>query len=261
MLFEERYSQIVKLLEEKEFLKTSEMMDTFGISHETARRDLEVLQERGFARRIRGGAVYVQPKEKNQSSHEYEFHRGNLAAAKVASRLVKPGSFIYLDAGRTVAHLAGFLKNTPNLNIVTPNMLVVNEVGNCPNIRLHILAGEFDSDENIIRGQHTEDSFVAFNFDIAFMSCGGLSLTSGKINDYDNSGLKRRLIKEHTDKFVLVMNSSKINKSFPMNLFDAREMDAIIVDSNIQPEDEEILRSFCPEVIIADISEIPEEKN
>ncbi len=66
MLFEERYSQIVKLLEEKEFLKTSEMMDTFGISHETARRDLEVLQERGYARRIRGGAVYVQPKEKSQ---------------------------------------------------------------------------------------------------------------------------------------------------------------------------------------------------
>ena len=259
MLFEERYSQIIKLLEEKEFLKTSEMMDTFGISHETARRDLEVLQERGFARRIRGGAVYTQPKEKSQSNHEYEFHRENLAVAKVASRMVKPGSFIYLDAGRTMTHMAGFLKNTPNINIVTPNMLIVNEIGNSQNIKLHLLGGVYDCDEFVLRGFQTEQSFRHYNFDFSFMSCGGISLASGKINDYDNTGLSRELIREQSKKFVMIMNSSKINKFYPMNLFEVQKLDTVIVDSNITPEDEEVLRSLVPELIIADISEIPEE--
>ena len=91
------------------------------------------------------------------------------------------------------------------------------------------------------------------------MSCGGISLTSGKINDYDNTGLSRNLIRHHSKNFVMIMNSSKINKFYPMNLFEVQKLDAVIVDSNITPDDEEVLRSLVPELIIADISEIPEE--
>ena len=140
-------------------------------------------------------------------------------------------------------------------------MLVLNEVGSSQNIRLHMLAGEYDCDESILRGYQSELTFREFNFDIAFISCGGLTLSNGKINDYDNTGINRALIREQSKKFVLVMNSSKINKFFPMKLFDVRGFDTVIIDSNIAPEDEEILRSLVPELIIADISEIPEEKN
>ena len=79
------------------------------------------------------------------------------------------------------------------------------------------------------------------------------------VNDYDNTGLSRELIREQSKKFVMIMNSSKINKFYPMNLFEVQKLDTVIVDSNITPEDEEMLRSLVPELIIADISEIPEE--
>ena len=53
----DRQSQIKQLFQEKKRVTIKELCDTFGISVETARRDLNELERDGTIRRIYGGAV------------------------------------------------------------------------------------------------------------------------------------------------------------------------------------------------------------
>ena len=53
----DRRNQIVEMLNQQQTVKNSELMERFGISIETVRRDLAFLEERGLLERIYGGAV------------------------------------------------------------------------------------------------------------------------------------------------------------------------------------------------------------
>ena len=57
MLAKERQNKILDILREKKIIKISEIVHLFDVSNETARRDLESVQDMGIARRVYGGAV------------------------------------------------------------------------------------------------------------------------------------------------------------------------------------------------------------
>ncbi|MBE6918807.1 MAG: DeoR/GlpR transcriptional regulator [Ruminococcaceae bacterium] len=255
MLAQERYDLIARVLAEKNSIKVSEVMQLCDISHETARRDLEALQEQGLARRVHGGAVLV-PQSGTAStasdSGRYSActHSGNVAVAKAALSLVHAGDTILLDAGRTVSHLAHYIRDLPDLFVVTPNLLVINELRD-GRVHLHGLAGELHHEEYAFTGKMTQTTFSAFNVDTAFISCAGLDLTQGYLTDYDDCGISRSLIREHSSRMVLLLNSDKLRIRAFSNLCPISILDTIIVDDRISPEHEEMLRSTGVEVIIA----------
>ena len=53
----DRRNQIIDMINRQRTVKNSELMERFGISIETVRRDLEYLENQGYLRRVYGGAV------------------------------------------------------------------------------------------------------------------------------------------------------------------------------------------------------------
>lgn len=256
MLAQERYDLITRVLTEKKSIKVSEVMKLCNTSHETARRDLEALQEQGIAKRVHGGAVVAIPPSSSSgadtSRYSQHSYSSNMSVAKAALDLVHPGDTILLDAGRTVSHLAHFIRDLPDLFVVTPNLLVINELRD-GRVHLHGLAGELSHDEYCFTGKMTQATFSAFNVDTSFISCAGIDLKQGYITDYDDLGISRSLIREHSDRMVLLLNSDKLHTRAFSNLCPISMLDTVIVDERISPEHEEILRSTGVEVIIAPI--------
>ena len=257
MLAQERYDLISRVLLEKSTIKVSEVMQLCKVSHETARRDLETLQENGLAKRVHGGAVLIPQEESSSTPIHYatpkfqkQFHAGNLAAAKTASHMVRSGSTILLDAGRTMAHLAHYVRDTSDLSVVTPSLLVINELSDTE-VNLYSLGGSLYHEEYTYYGKITHSNLELFNVDIAFISCAGLDLQQGYITDYDDLGLSRFLIRNHAEKLVLVINSEKLHSRAFSNVFPLAQVDAIVIDERLSPEDEETLRGLGPEIIIA----------
>lgn len=253
MLFKERLDLISRVLTEKSTIKISEVMELCNVSHETARRDLETLQEQGIARRIHGGAV-LNPQSDTVAAapREYpnHFYFGNMAVAKAAAQLVHAGDSILLDAGRTVSHLAHYVRNVPDLFVVTPNLLVINELSSS-NVHLHGLAGELSHEDYCYTGKLTQTTFKSFNVNTAFISCAGLDLKRGILTDYDNIGLSRTLIREHSTNMVLLLNSAKLHVRGFSNLCSLSLIDTVIVDDQISSAEADMLRSFGPKVIVA----------
>ena len=251
MLSEERRAKTIEMLKERNFLKVSELIDEFGVSHETVRRDLEELHGLGILKRVHGGAVYTaKGVDPTVSSAHSSYSVENQVVASYAASMVKPGMIIYIDNGRTMTNLASRLKEIPNLTIVTPNLQVVLELAGCSGIDLYLLSGKVDMDEFCTCGKSAEKSFEMYNVEYAFMSCGGLDLSTGNINDLDDFGLSRHVIRKHSDKLVLVLSSGKLNKKYLANLANLRSVDTVIIDSNISEEDEELLRGYVQDVVV-----------
>ena len=262
MLAQERSDLIRRVLMEKNTIKVSEVMQLCSVSHETARRDLETLQDEGVVRRVHGGAVLIQSADALSSIPTVPAHRinsGNISVAKEASHTVRAGSTIYLAPGRTNAHLAHFLRDVPDLTVVTSSLLVINELSGSE-ANVFALGGNLWHDEGYFGGKQAENDMSTYNVDLAFISCAGLDLKSGTLMDYDCNGISYDLLRRHSDKMVLLINSDKLHVRTFSNVGNISLADCVIVDSRITAEEAETLRGMCNKLIIASmLDEAPAE--
>ena len=110
MLAEERHRKICETVLSRGTVTTVELMELLDASESTVRRDLAELEQRRRLVRVHGGASrigngYVL---RDQALDEKHFlHAGEKQTiASFAASLIKPGDFVYLDAGSTTEALA-----------------------------------------------------------------------------------------------------------------------------------------------------------
>ena len=256
LLAQERYDTILRILIEKNTIKVSEIMEVCGVSHETARRDLEVLQENGFAKRVHGGAVLIPQNlpdngmRFNARSIRKKLHTENLAVAATAAKLINSGDTVFLDAGTTMGYLAENLQNATDLSILTPSIYVINALGGMKN-KVICLGGVLSSEEQCFIGIITHTTLSSFYIDKAFISCAGLRLENDALTDYDIDGISRKLIRERAAEMILVMNSDKLHNRAFVEVFSLSGIDTLVVDAHICSEDADAIRQKGINLIIA----------
>ena len=100
MLPEQRYTEILKMLDAKNSITLQEIKDQLQISESTIRRDLNTLHDQGRLRKVFGGAVAVTPqmplktREDTVSLREHVRKEEKMLIARYAASLVSDGDFI-----------------------------------------------------------------------------------------------------------------------------------------------------------------------
>ena len=59
MFIEERHQQILKTLNDTGRITTAQIEEAFGVSYDSAKRDLRILEEKGLLKRTHGGALPI----------------------------------------------------------------------------------------------------------------------------------------------------------------------------------------------------------
>ncbi|WP_029323895.1 DeoR family transcriptional regulator [Butyrivibrio sp. AE3004] len=59
MFIEERHQAILKYLQENGSITNADIQNSFGVSYDSAKRDLRILEEKGLLKRTHGGAIPV----------------------------------------------------------------------------------------------------------------------------------------------------------------------------------------------------------
>lgn len=94
----ERRALILRLLEQRGYLRTALLARELNVTDETIRTDLKALHERRLLSRVHGGARFIPPTGSDEDDTRPDFQ----LAARAASHLC-PHTCIYLDPG-TAAH-------------------------------------------------------------------------------------------------------------------------------------------------------------
>lgn len=206
----ERHTQLLALLRREGTVRIATLAEVFGVTTETARRDLDELAQSGALKRTYGGGAsrsLIDEPGIGIRSRAHAATRGLIGAA--AARLAEPGDALMIDCGSTTSLFANALAaRNLHLTVVTNCFPVARALGTSPHCRVILCPGDYVSREGGTFGADTLEFIRRFKANSAFIGAGGL--TPDGVTDADSLGcsVKRAMI-ERSDRTVLLVDSSK----------------------------------------------------
>jgi DeoR/GlpR family transcriptional regulator of sugar metabolism len=238
-------------------VKITDIAARFGISHQTARRDLDVLQDQGLACRVYGGAVLAE-----QSGDETVFPPKSRAVdgtlrqarlsgiAREAVRLIHEGDRLMLGNGIVVEEIARRLCDFRRLSIVTGSLAAANMLLNSVH-EIYVLGGQMNHDERTLSGSYALQMARDFHVNCTIVPCGGLSVERGVMSDNLPAAELGRIALENAEKRVVLCGSDQFGKVMFHTVCPLSMVDVIITDEGIQKETKEELEARGVRVIVA----------
>lgn len=216
-----------------------ELVDKFGASPETVRRDLNALADAGQVRKIHGGAVRVVPTE--EGAFDERLRKNRLAKQLVAEKLVKTvasGQSLFIDTGSTTLICAETLARVRGLTVVTNSSRIASvfsKLGNGANTIL--LGGSYRYDNAQTVGPTTIVELGRYRPNVALLTVGTLDANGACDFSEEEAQVARAMI-EAAESVTVVTDSTKLNKSSTFHVCALDQIDRLILekapDENLQ---------------------------
>ena len=233
MLFEDRISLILKLIETQGSIENSKIIKDLKISEATLRRDLAYLEKENKIKRVRGGAVLrkvarkeikecaeIEIKEKNTNKDSKK------KIAQVAAQFISDGDYIYLDAGTTTYEIIDYIKGK-DIKVVTNGIIHLERlIAN--DIETYLIGGRIKKSTLAIVGVKALRDLSEFRFDKAFIGINGINENGYSTHDVEEALIKKQAI-ENSNKAFILADSTKFDMIYFANVAKLEEA-TIITD-------------------------------
>ena len=232
MPLSERQLQILDWLKQSgELLTSNQITQTYGVSAQTIRKDLNELSKRGLVQRVHGG-ITLPARSSNLSFANRQVI--NLAAKQAIAnqvvRLLPEGCSIFLGIGTTPEQIAHALLEHPGLRVITNNINAALAAGQNPNIETMLAGGRVRPADQDMMGEDTTSYLRRFRVNFGIFGIGGLS-AKGELLDFspEESYLSQAII-ECSDQRILVADTSKYLRQAPVFTADLGQIDQLFID-------------------------------
>lgn len=246
MLKAERRSEILRLLDERNFMTVSDVADAMGVSSMTIRRDVNELGEENQLIRLYGGIQKIDIKEKElTTSEKINLHKDRKEfIGKVMNSLIKDGDVVYVGAGTTILYALPFITKK-ELFVVTNSLIAFNYLVQNTDYKLLLTGGDYAPVTEEFIGEHAEKAFDTLNLDIAFAATNGIynnNLTTSNLLQ----GSIQKAAFAHAKVKVAVADSTKFNVSDVYTLYHLSDLDYVITDDKIDSETFDYYSQYVP---------------
>ena len=249
----ERQAMLAERLVHDGRLVVVELAGELGVSGETVRRDLAVLEREGLAQRVHGGAVPVRSLlgETALSQRETEYQKQKKRIAQLALGLVPKTGSVGFDAGSTVEQLVDVLPADVRLTVLTHAVPIAAKLTSLETADVHVIGGRIRGITGAGVGQRAVDAYRHTRIDIAFVGTNGISESHGfSTHDADEAAVKRALVGA-ARRVVVLADTSKLGAEPIFTFADLAEVDVLVTDSGASDHALAPLREAGIEVLCA----------
>jgi DeoR/GlpR family transcriptional regulator of sugar metabolism len=252
-----RRANIVRALADGRHVRVADLVEQFGVTDTSIRRDLALLEAEGLLRRVHGGAIGLQDDARGRRYGEKLQHhlaeKRRIGAA--AAERVRPGDVVILNSGTTTLQVAAsiptHLREASGLTLVTNSLPIAEQVRSWAAPNLIMLGGLYLADEQATVGPQTLGQLRSISADWAFLGADGItledSLTSGHVLMADVD----RLMAERARQVVVTVDSSKVGHSGLVHVLDLGLIHMLITDAAADADLLESFRQKGVEVVLA----------
>ncbi|AYN27617.1 MULTISPECIES: L-fucose operon activator [Buttiauxella] len=227
----ERHQQLVQLVEQYNNLTTQQLAQLLGVSQETVRRDLRVLQKQGKIVRQHGRAKRI-----NRGADE----SGDPFTARLKSHLnskadiahralawIVPGMVIALDASSTCWYLARLLPDIP-LTVFTNSERICQALSRREHIKLISTGGLLQRKYACYINAPLAAHLKSMDIDLFLFSCEGVD-SDGTLWDTRswNAEYKTMLLKRSAQSLLLI-DKSKFDRVSEVRIGEQADVTEII---------------------------------
>lgn len=236
-------------------MTVAELAEKHGVSAETVRRDLDVLEKSRRVSRVHGGAVpWLQGQRRagagglgssgtetavteRQSSAREAKERIATAAAEL---LPETGSVI-VDAGTTTVLLADPVLTHPDLAVVTNSLMLAHRLSAADHRLLRIVGGRVRGVTQAVVGVDAVADFERLRADVAFLGANGVTAGFGLSTPDPSEGQTKTAMARSARRRVALVDATKLGEELLYSFARPSDIDILITDA---PEDHPVVREL-----------------
>ena len=252
MLAEERRTRLLELVRQQGFAALPDLACQLQVSESTVRRDLEVLEETGAAKRTHGGVFYAgsSPKLPHFDERQPAQWDKKRVIAQRAAELVADGDTLLLDGGTTTYEVARLLVGRP-LQIVTNSLPVANLFAANTSADLVLIGGYIYPRTGVSLGPYANEMLSELSVRRTILSVAGIN-ERGFFNSNVLLVETEQAMLRAADEVIVLADSTKFGIQSLAHLCPLDAIDYLVVDSGISSVWRRKIEATKVKLLIAD---------
>jgi DeoR family fructose operon transcriptional repressor len=252
---EERQQAIAGLVTHRGRVAVTAVAEHFGVTTETVRRDLALLERAGLLRRVHGGAVpagaltVVEPGLVERRTTRTDVKQRIAAAA--LDLVPEAGGSLLLDGGTSTAALADLLPHDRSLVAATNCVPIAARLATAPGITLHMLGGRVRGVTQTAVGESTVAALADLRVDVVFLGANGVSPGHGFSTPDEAEAAVKRAMARAGQRVVVLADSSKLGREHLVRFAAVEDVDVLVTDDEAAPDAVAELEDCGLEVLVA----------
>ena len=237
---EERRAEIVRLVNQRGRVRTTELAETLGVTEPTIRRDVADLDRQGLVHRTHGGAIAAKASREASLSTRAGVNRSaKMIIGRTCLDLVHDGDAIFLDSGSTVESIAEAIRDActqpvpriRDINVLTNAVGVATLLADVPGVRCTMVGGTYRTLGGCLVGPVAVENLSRFSVATAFVGVSGLSEDGFTVSDLGDAHLKVAAM-ERSRRVVVPMDVAKIGVTDFRHLCTLDRVDTVVIDQS-----------------------------
>jgi DeoR family transcriptional regulator, glycerol-3-phosphate regulon repressor len=231
-----RQREIVETARQLGSIDVEALAARYMVTPQTIRRDLAVLCEAAYLRRVHGGAVVNEA----QFNPGYRARRHIEVDAKrrigaLAAQLIPDGGSLFINIGTTNEQVAERLRDKHDLTVITNSVNVVSILMGSPGLELIVAGGVVRHEDGGVVGERASGFLSQFRVDFAIIGTSAID-SDGALLEHDyREVMAARAIIEHARSVILVADHSKFERTAPIRIAGIDSITHFVTDSPPPP--------------------------
>ncbi len=252
MLMEDRQQAIYEIIQKNGKITIGEITAAYGISSESARRDLRILEMKYKCKRVHGGAIALNPVGMRPAPfRQFETMPIYPTYDRITAEAVKrihPGDVVYITGGSFGYLITRHLPRDLPCIVVTNFIELAQKLREFDEIETYVIGGKMRQSGSIT-DTLAADFVSRFHFDLCFLTGAGLTAEFGLSNGTDETASFQRAVLKNSRSKYLLLPGTKVGTNAFVKVANAADFDTLITDWECLDEQVTALREIGLEVV------------
>lgn len=249
----QRQQALVDCVQREGFVSVDKLAALFQVTHQTIRRDINLLADLNMLRRYHGGASLASSAENTA----YKARQGLLLEEKrrvaaLVAQYIPDHATLFINLGTTTEEVARALAQHRGLRVITNNMNVATIMRNYPDAEVIVTGGVVRARDGGLTGEAAVDFISQFQVDFGIIGISGIEM-DGTLREFDYREVRvSEAIIRHSRTVFLATDHSKFGRPALVRLGHLSEIDVLFTDSPVPLEMAATFEKVKTKVLVAD---------
>lgn len=227
----ERQNDIMRLLQSSPFVSVTDLVNRFGVSDMTIRRDLRHLSRAGEVQVVHGGASLVHStfRTADFAGRAQLSSEAKRRIAVAAQQFITADAIVAVDAGTTTFAAVAALPADFSGTVITHSVPVLQHMLSYPQVTVLGLGGELVAESQAMVGPRTVEGLSNLRADVFFLGAAAIAAEGIYVATDIERPIKRAFMAS-ASKVILLADHGKLTSSAAVRLGDFSQIDVTITD-------------------------------
>jgi len=230
MFKKERQAYILKQINQKQKIISSDICHEINVSEDTIRRDLQELADKGKLIKVHGGALSLDYDENSITFPGNTKTDPTILIARKTAPLIQDGMFIMTSGGSTTAQLAKTLSSSLKATFISGSIQAIVEYTRHPSVDVIIIGDKVSKTGKLTVGSEAIAKIKQIKADICLLDAQAIDAVHGvSENDWEAAQIKKAMI-ESSQKTICICHAEKLNQIKPVHLCTLQRIHTLITE-------------------------------